>query len=508
MDIIKKGTNPIIKGDFPDIDVIRVDDTYYMVSTTMYFMPGAVIMRSYDLINWEYCCHVYDKLADTDRENLEGDKHAYGNGMWAPCIRYHDGVFHVIFAANDTRTTYNFTATDIMGPWTMNTIEGFFHDSSVLFDDDGRVYIVSGNRNISIVELEPDLSKPKEGGLNKIIIRDHPRAPLGLEGSHIYKINGRYYIFFIHSSWKRWFRCEACYMCETLDGVWAGGDVIESDVGDLGTSGVAQGGIVDMPNGEWAGVIFSDMGSAGRMPNFVPMHFDPRSGFPVFDNPTLEVQNYSTRPDYEYAPVFVSDDFDYTPDENGKINLNMAWEFNHNPKNDFWTVKDGNFIVKTEKIAPTLDLARNMLTQRTAFPKCEAIVTLDASAVNDGDCAGLSVMQYHYGLIGVAKENGKYKLVMRSRATDGEFKETEHEYEAIAIDNPVVTLKATAEFGAGKEFCEFWYLADGEWKQLGIRQHVRFDLRHFTGCRFGLFNYSTKETGGEAKFSHFVYNLD
>ena len=426
----------------------------------------------------------------------------------APCIRYHDGVFHVIFAANDTRTTYNFTATDIMGPWTMNTIEGFFHDSSVLFDDDGRVYIVSGNRNINITELEPDLSKPKEGGLNKVIIRDHPRAPLGLEGSHIYKINGKYYIFFIHSSWKRWFRIEACYMSDTLDGVWAGGDVIESDVGNLGTSGVAQGGIVDMPNGNWAGVIFSDIGAAGRMPNFVPMHFDPRSGFPVFDTPTLEVENYSTRPDYEYAPIFVSDDFDYTPDENGKINLNMAWEFNHNPVNTHWTVDNGSFIIKTEKIAPTLDLARNTLTQRTAFPKCEAVVTVDATGINDGDCAGLAVMQFHYGMIGVAKEDGEYKLVMRGRATDGEFKEIEHEYASIPLESGVVTLKATCEFGHGKEFCEFWYLSDNEWKQLGTKHHVRFDLRHFTGCRFGLYNYSTKQLGGEAKFSRFVYNLD
>lgn len=296
-------------------------------------------------------------------------------------------------------------------------------------------------------------------------------------------------------------------MCDTLDGVWAGGDVIESDVGNLGTSGVAQGGIVDMPDGKWAGMIFSDMGASGRMPNFVPMHFDERSGFPVFDTPTLEVENYSTRPGYEYAPVFVSDDFDYTPDENGVIKLNEAWEFNHNPVNSHWTVRDGSFIIKTEKLAPSLDLARNTLTQRTAFPKCEAIVTVDASDLNDGDRAGLSVMQYHYGLIGVAKENGAYKLVMRSRAADGEFKEIEHEYAFVPLQNSVVTLKAVCEFGHGREFCEFFYLSDGEWKQLGIRQYVRFDLRHFTGCRFGLFNYSTEKVGGEAKFSKFIYNL-
>lgn len=296
-------------------------------------------------------------------------------------------------------------------------------------------------------------------------------------------------------------------MSDTLDGVWAGGEVIEHDLGiSKHGSGIAQGGIVDMPNGKWAGIIFSDVGASGRMPNFVPMHFDERTGFPVFDTPTLEVENYSTRPDYEYAPIFISDDFDYTPDENGNIKLNEAWEFNHNPVNTHWAVKDGNFIIETEKISPNLELARNTLTQRTVFPKCEAIVTLDASSLNDGDCAGLAVMLYHYGLIGVAKENGEYKLVMRSRVSDGDYKDVEHEYEAIPIKDSKVTLKAICEFGGGMEFCEFFYLADTEWKQLGIRQFVRFDLRHFTGCRFGLFNYSTEKVGGEAKFSKFIYN--
>ena len=238
-----KGTNPLTRLDYPDPDVIRVGDTYYMCSTTMYFMPGCVILRSYDLINWEFCTHVYDKLEDTPRENLDG-AHAYGNGMWAPTIRYHDGVFHVVFVANDTHKTYHFTATDIQGPWKKSYIEGFFHDSSLLFDDDGRVYIMYGNREIRVTELESDLSKPKAGGIDKVVIRDVPKTPLGYEGCHLYKINGKYYAFFIHSLPDRWLRVEACFMADSIDGEWRGGDVIVNTF--EGTSGVAQGGIVDL----------------------------------------------------------------------------------------------------------------------------------------------------------------------------------------------------------------------------------------------------------------------
>ena len=85
---MKKLVNPILKMDYPDPDVIRVGDTYYMVSTTMYFMPGCVILRSYDLAEWEIVGYVYDKLDDTPAERMEFEKNEYSGGMWAPSIRY------------------------------------------------------------------------------------------------------------------------------------------------------------------------------------------------------------------------------------------------------------------------------------------------------------------------------------------------------------------------------------------------------------------------------------
>ena len=98
------GRNPILGLDYPDPDVIFHDGAFYMVSTTMHYMPGCEILRSYDLINWEHFTYVYHEWESTPARRLEGDGHIYGKGMWAATLRYHDGTFYIVFVANDTDT--------------------------------------------------------------------------------------------------------------------------------------------------------------------------------------------------------------------------------------------------------------------------------------------------------------------------------------------------------------------------------------------------------------------
>lgn len=499
--MIKLGTNPLTQQDYPDVDVIRVDDTYYMCSTTMYFMPGGAMLRSYDLVNWELMSHVYDVLEDTPKQRLDKEEHAYGRGMWAPCLRYHNGLFHVFFVANDTGKTYHFTASDPKGPWKKDYVEGFYHDLSVLFDDDGRVYMIYGQREVKLIELESDCSKPKENGINKTIIVDENCGGLGWEGSHLYKINGKYYAFFIHSRKDRWFREEGCYMADSIEGPWVGGPCITDDFEQVGrwgaAPGVAQGGIVDTPDGEWFGLIFGDKGAVGRIPHLVPMTWG-EDGFPIFEAVTKEISHKSTRPDYEYAPLWVSDDF--TSEK-----LNEVWEFNHIPRKELYSVGNGEFKITTGKIAKTVEFAQNTLTQRTRYPECSAYVTLDASSLNDGDCAGICVLQYYYGLIGIEKRDGGYKLVMRSKVRTEEREGLEVLHEEKTLSSPKITLRAECHFAMGGECCEFYYLENDSWTKLGITQKLNFDLRHFTGARFGLFNYSTLKIGGTASFKNFIY---
>ncbi|MCR5031462.1 MAG: family 43 glycosylhydrolase, partial [Lachnospiraceae bacterium] len=126
--------NPITRMDYPDPDVIRVRDTFYMVSTTMYFFPGCEILQSRDLVHWEHACYVYESLDGLPKQRLEGEENDYGKGMWAASLRYHEGLFYVLFVALETHTTYLYTTKDMNKPWKRRTIEGFYHDASLLFD--------------------------------------------------------------------------------------------------------------------------------------------------------------------------------------------------------------------------------------------------------------------------------------------------------------------------------------------------------------------------------------
>lgn len=190
---IVMGRNPLLRQDYPDPDVIRVDDTYYMISTTMHFMPGGVILRSYDLLHWEIAAYVFDTLDDTKAQCLEEEQNIYGKGMWAASLRYHKGSFYVCFVCNDTHKTYLYQSKTIEGKWSKQTIDGFYHDPSLFFDEDDRAYLIYGNRTISITELNEELTAPRIGGLHRVIVADLESPGLSYEGTHFYKIKGRYY---------------------------------------------------------------------------------------------------------------------------------------------------------------------------------------------------------------------------------------------------------------------------------------------------------------------------
>lgn len=491
-----EGLNPLTGMDYPDPDVIRVGDTYYMISTTMHFFPGAGILRSHDLIHWEICSYIYNSLEHTPGEILEGEQTVYGHGMWAASLRYHAGRFYAAFIAHEWPKTFLFTSESIEGPWTKQHIEGIYHDPSLLFDDDGRVYIVYGNRDIRLTELQEDLSGPKEGGLDRIIVRDAPGDFLGYEGSHLYKINGKYVLFLIHSRQREWFRTEACFVTDDLEGVWAGGDVFSSDL-DGRRSGVAQGGVVDTPDGGWFAVLFQDCGAVGRIPVLVPVAWN-RFGYPVFGEAVRELSDACTCPGWTARPLYACDDFTEPV-------LKDVWQFNHEPRERCWETGNGAYVIRTDKISRTVEFARNTLTQRTVLPGCSAEVTVNAENTCPGDVAGLCLLIGCYGLIGLTRDAEKYALVMKARKPR---EKEEHEYARIPWNKKTVRLRAAVRFAGHEGHVCFEYLCGQEWKPLGPVHKMVYTLDHFAGCRFGLFLYSTEEAGGTASFSRFTYLPD
>ena len=187
---------PLIYADFPDPDVIRVGKKYYMITTTMHMFPGGDLLESEDLVSWRLCSHVFEHPEGTPARRLQNGT-VYGQGMWAATLRYHSGRFYVIFVSNDIKAqdvSFLFTAENIEGPWKKRKISGFYHDCSLLFDED-RAYLVSGNGQLRLTEMLPDLSGPKPSGTDKIIVTDTDYVGLKCEGSHFYKINNKYYIF-------------------------------------------------------------------------------------------------------------------------------------------------------------------------------------------------------------------------------------------------------------------------------------------------------------------------
>lgn len=488
--------HPIIQMDFPDPDVIRVEDTYYMVSTTMHFMPGCVILRSYDLRNWEIVEHVYDSLDETEGQRLQDCSGIYGKGMWAASIRYHKNRFYLCFVANDTGKTYLYQSENISGPWEKQEIQGFYHDPSLLFDEDGRIYIVYGNTEIHLTELDEQLKGPKENGIDRIIIKEQGVYKLGYEGAHTYKIHGKYYVFLIHSPGETWFRREACFVSDSIEGEFTGRDVLADDL-NYCHQGVAQGGIVDTPDGDWYSILFQDRGAVGRSPVLVPVKWE--QDFPVFGEggkvPEV-IETRSTRPNHRYEPLFESDDFQYVPDKNGKIPWKDVWEFNHQPDSRYYSVSEGEFRIYSGKVCANLEEAVNTLTQRTRYPRCEAEVSVNGNGMKVGDYAGLSAFLGNFGFVALKKEEDGMYLVMAGK---------EAEYEKIKLDTECVRLKVKLEFEMMKDEAEFFYETSGEWKKIGITKKLYFQLDHFCGCRFALFFYSTKTIGGSAGFSEFIY---
>ena len=197
----QKAKNPVIFADVPDMSMVRVGEVYYMSSTTMHMSPGVPIMKSTDLINWKLVNYAYDTLVDNDAMNLTNGKSTYGRGSWASCIRYHKGIYYVSTFAQTSGKTHIYTTKNIeKGPWKAVSFAPSYHDHSLFFDDDGRVYLVYGVGKLKLVELNEDATKIKKGTTEQTII-ENASAPAGTninlqsEGSQLFKINGRYYLF-------------------------------------------------------------------------------------------------------------------------------------------------------------------------------------------------------------------------------------------------------------------------------------------------------------------------
>lgn len=490
----QKAQNPILFADVPDMSMIRVDDTYYMSSTTMHLSPGVPIMKSKDLINWELVNYAYDRLGEVDALNLENGESAYGRGSWASCLRYYNKRFYVFTFAVTTGKTYAYSTKDIEnGPWEVISFEPSYHDLTVHFDDDGKVYMIWGAGKLMIAELEGDLSGVKKG--TERVLIENASAPagdtimLGAEGSQLFKIDGKYYLFNI--TWpKGGMRTVLVHRADNINGPWEGRLALQD-------KGIAQGGLIDTPDGIWFSYLFRDYGSVGRIPYLVPVKWE--DGWPILGEDEKVPETLNLAPSERLIPnIVASDEFKRSRKD---PELPLVWQWNHNPVDSLWSLNErkGYLRLTTGRIDSTFLQARNTLTQRTIGPVCTGTTTLDISQMNEGDFAGLSLLQRNYGLVGLKYENGGNRIVMVD-TKDGQPKEQE----SVPFYQKKIYLRATCDFTDKKDEAHFYYSLDGKkWNRIGATLKMSYTLPHFMGYRFGLFNYSTVQSGGYVDFDFF-----
>ena len=515
---MEKIQNPMLWADVPDPDVIRVGDTYYLVSTTMHLMPGAPIMTSKDLKNWETVGYIFDRLTDSPKYDLLNGT-AYGRGQWATSLKYHNGKFYALLAPNERGAmgdTYIFSAEKAEGPWTIVSRMRHFHDCSLFFDDDGRVYVIYGTGEM--MELKPDLSDVIEGTHQQLFQREEDEKGI-LEGSRMIKHNGKYYLLMIsHVYAPGKHRREVCYRADNIRGPYEKQVILESEFG--GFSYEAQGTIVDTPDGDWMGIIFQDRGGVGRVLTVMPCRWV--NGWPMLGDENGKVPE-TVRPLVNGQPataIVKSDDF-------SSDKLGLHWQWNHNPIDEAWSLKErpGYLRLKTNRVVSNLYLAPNTLTQRMEGPTCSGAIAIDISKMKDGDCAGLAAFNSDTGAL-VIKKKGKNLVLemveMSVTLTDLDKEVTNVEekvIESIPLNAQLSTLNAQlflridADFrpvnGHGRDAANFYYSIDGsQWTQIGTKDYrLNFDWRRFfMGSKFGIFCYATKKKGGYVDIEAFNYS--
>ena len=489
--------NPVVFSDFPDPDVICVDNTYYMVSTTMHHFPGATILKSKDLVNWEYCAQPLTQLSASDRYSLLNGQNAYAAGMWACSMKYHNGRFHILINGNDAGG-FLLTATDPEGKWEMKKLSRIYYDPGMLFDN-GKVYVACGIGNIQMCELDEDFNYKQE----KRVISDKD----GLEGCHLYKIGEYYYIYATYGGWPSG---QAVFRSKNIFGPYEEKMLVEKIINNQ-VNTVHQGALIQMggdtstQEGEWWTILQEDKGALGRMPNLQPVTWV--DDWPIVGNNGVPVTQHVKPTVSQPSPAKAlptNDNFRSYP-------IGMQWEWNHNPDDSGWSLFERPGWLRLKALpavgadlqSPRLTQARNMLTQRIPVihnklsTPIKGTVCLDISNLKEGDRAGLCVFQDPYAFIAVEVKDGQKQLVWRQDTlrTDNNFTPAE---QTLAIDaDTLIYLRASVSYSSS--VVGFSYSTDNKtFKRLGQNTKLGFNLTVFVGARFGLFCYSQAGNSGNS----------
>lgn len=407
-------TNPVINADYsdPDICVGPSGKDYYMTASSFNCIPGLPILHSTDLVNWRIIGHALSELRPLEVFN----KPAHGMGVWAPCIRYHNGEFYIYWGDPDYGV-FMVKTKDPAGRWDdpVLVIEGKgMIDTSPLWDEDGRCYLVNGwagsrsnvKSMLSVRELSADGSKAIG---QPVIVFDGNNTHHTAEGPKFYKRNGWYWIMCpaggVATGWQLAMRSKSPYGPYECKKVMAQG---KSSV-----NGPHQGGWVHTTYGEDWFLHFQDKGAYGRVVHLQPVTW--KDNWPVMGK--VPTKGYCGEPYLTYRKPKSEQSVLVNPVESDEFNeprLGLQWQWHANYNQLYGQPTSyGFFRLYNNKLSENfvnLWEAPNLLLQKT--PADEFVVTtkVRVAAKQEGNYGGLIMMGRDYSALVIKRVGEAFQL--------------------------------------------------------------------------------------------------
>lgn len=467
--------NPVLHADYSDPDVCAVGEDYFLTASSFNCTPGLPILHSKDLVNWKIVNYALKKVEPVEYYN----EARHGKGVWAPSIRFHEGVFYIYWGDPDFGI-FMVKTRDPYGEWDKPVLvkagKGMI-DPCPLWDDDGRVYLAHAwagsrakfNSVLTVCEMN------KEGTAvisDPVLVFDgNDGVNHTIEGAKFYKRNGFYYLFApaggVVSGWQLVMRSKDVY------GPYEARIVMAQGKTDI--NGPHQGGWVDTPAGESWFLHFQDKGAYGRVLHLNPMKWV--NDWPVIGvdkdgdgcgDPVSRYRKPKTDKTYPIETPVESDEFDTRK-------LGLQWEWHANYQDVFgFTTNMGYVRIYGHELSPHFKNfweVPNLLMQKFPAEEFTATAKLKVSAKDDGQLSGLIVMGWDYSWIGVEKQGEKF-LLKQAICKDAEQGNLE-QVSTLAVLEPSKKFEAGLfpnferkiyiRVRVGKEaYCRFSYSLDGK----------------------------------------------
>lgn len=492
-------TNPILYADYSDPDIVKVNDDFYMVSSSFNCAPGIPVLHSKDLVNWTIIGHVFNHQIPDSAYNIPG----HGTGVWAPSIRHHDGVFYVYYADPDYGI-YVGKATNPAGPWEHKLVQKSYGwiDPCPFWDDNGEAYLVHAYaKSRSGIKSVLTLRKLSAKGdtlftQDSTMIFDgndlaHPRETL--EGPKMYKRNGYYYIFAPYGGVAA--GSQAVFRASDIKGPYQDSTILEQGITDI--NGPHQGGWVELESGESWFVHFQEIQPHGRVVHLQPMHWD--NDWPVigedYDNNGIgePVRTY-TKPNVNGTFAITAP---LTSDKFNESTLGKQWQWHSNFNANWYslTAETGKLRLYANQLPSdfvNLWSVGSLLLQKPSAARFSVVAKVDLN-LQKGDYAGLIIMGKTYGYLKALKTDAGITLSLM-RCTDAKGGKPELELSTSLVNVKDTTIYMRLAFGSNGK-CQFSYGMNGvDFTNLGTTVFATEGV--WIGAKFGMF--VSRPSGSEA----------